>query len=86
VDSLKAEIDALPVEGRPFQVLLIAGSAQRLDECPGMDGKAQFLMHRMLARLPADWQVDHVDIGNEHGKPRIQGCNGCAGSSIALCV
>ncbi len=26
------------------------------------------------------------DIGNEHGRPKIQGCNGCVGSSMALCV
>ncbi len=43
-------------------------------------------MHRMVGRLSADLQVDHVDIGNEHGKPKIQGCNGCVGSSMALCV
>jgi hypothetical protein len=43
-------------------------------------------MHRMLGRLPPGWQIDHEDIGNEHGKPKIQGCNGCVGSSMALCV
>ncbi|HEY5047888.1 MAG TPA: hypothetical protein VII49_07725 [Rhizomicrobium sp.] len=43
-------------------------------------------MHRMLGRLPEAWQVDHEDIGNEHGKVRIQPCNACVSSSMALCV
>ncbi|ACA17706.1 hypothetical protein M446_3301 [Methylobacterium sp. 4-46] len=43
-------------------------------------------MHRLLGQLPPDWQADHVDLGNEHGKPKIQGCNGCVGSAMALCV
>ena len=43
-------------------------------------------MHRMLGRLPAGWQIDHEDIGNEHGKPKIQACNACVSSSMALCV
>ncbi|PIK73277.1 hypothetical protein CS379_09305, partial [Methylobacterium frigidaeris] len=74
MDDLKAEAEQLPLEPRPLKVLLVAGSARRLDGCPGLDGKARALMHRMLGRLPAGWQVDHVDIGNEHGKPKIQGC------------
>ena len=86
MDDLEAEVQSLPLEERPLQVLVVAGSARRLDGCPGMDGKARFLMHRMLARLPPRWQADHVDLGNEHGKPKIQGCNGCVGSSMALCV
>ena len=36
--------------------------------------------------MPAGWQVDTEDIGNEHGKPKIQSCNGCVSSSMALCV
>jgi hypothetical protein len=40
----------------------------------------------MIGRMPPGWQVDHEDLGNEHGKPKIQGCNGCVGSSMALCV
>jgi hypothetical protein len=43
-------------------------------------------MHRMLGRLPAGWQIDHEDLGNEHGKPKIQACNACVSSSMALCV
>ncbi len=73
-------------EQRPLRVLVIAGSARRQHSCPGLDSKARALMHRMLAKLPLGWQVDHEDIGNEHGKPKIQGCNACVSSSMALCV
>jgi hypothetical protein len=71
---------------RPFQVLVIAGSQRRLNSCPGLDSKARALMHRMPGRLPAGWQIDHEDLGNEHGKPKIQACNACVSSSMALCV
>ena len=73
-------------EDRPLKVLVVAGSQRRLNSCPGLDSKARALMHRMLARLPFGWQADHVDIGNEHGKPKIQSCNACVSSSMALCV
>ena len=36
--------------------------------------------------MPAGWQVDTEDLGNEHGKARIQSCNACVSSSMALCV
>jgi hypothetical protein len=42
-------------------------------------------MHRMAAGLPLGWQIDLEDLGNEHGKPKIQPCNACASSSVALC-
>ncbi|MDX6805434.1 NAD(P)H-dependent oxidoreductase [Terrihabitans rhizophilus] len=73
-------------EERPLQVLVIAGSARRVNGCPGLDSKARYLLRRMAAQLPAGWQVDLEDISNEHGKPKIQGCNGCVSSSMALCV
>lgn len=76
----------VPDEARPFKVLVVAGSQRRLNGCPGLDSKARALMHRMLGRLPMGWQVDHEDIGNEHGKPKIQSCNACVSSSMALCV
>ncbi len=43
-------------------------------------------MLRMAAMMPPGWQVDTEDIGNEHGKPKIQSCNACVSSSMALCV
>jgi hypothetical protein len=71
---------------RALKVLIVAGSQRRLNSCPGLDSKARALMHRMLGRVPFGWQVDHEDIGNEHGKPKIQPCNACVSSSMALCV
>jgi hypothetical protein len=71
---------------RPLRVLLVAASQRRLHSCPGLDSKARALMHRMSAALPAGWQIDTEDIGNEHGKPKIQSCNACVSSSMALCV
>jgi hypothetical protein len=71
---------------RPLRVLLVAGSQRRLKSCPGLDSKARALMHRMAARLPFGWQIDLEDLGNEHGKPKIQPCNACVSSSMALCV
>ena len=79
-------IDAEDEEQRPLRVLIIAGSQRRLHSCPGLDSKARAFMHRMLGRLPIGWQIDHEDIGNEHGKARIQPCNACVSSSMALCV
>ena len=43
-------------------------------------------MQRMAARLPFGWQIDLEDLGNEHGKPKIQPCNACVSSSMALRV
>jgi hypothetical protein len=73
-------------ENRPLRVFVVAGSGRRQHGCPGLDSKARFLMQRMAARLPAGWQIDTEDIGNEHGKPKIQGCNGCVSSAMPLCV
>ena len=60
---------------RPLRVLLLAGSQRRLKSCPGLDSKDRALMHRMAAGLPLGWQIDLEDLGNEHGKPKIQPCN-----------
>ena len=84
--TLATHGDAPAPPERPLRVLLVSGSARRQHGCPGLDGKDRALMHRMLGRLPPGWQIDHEDIGNEHGRPKIQGCNGCVGSSMALCV
>lgn len=78
--------DPATVEDRPLRVLIVAGSARRQHGCPGLDSKARALMRRMAARLPQGWQIDEQDIGNQHGQPKIQGCNGCVSSSMALCV
>jgi hypothetical protein len=73
-------------EERPLRVLLVAASQRRLHSCPGLDSKARALMLRMASMMPPGWQVDTEDLGNEHGKARIQSCNACVSSSMALCV
>ena len=75
-----------PTEERALRVLVIAGSQRRHNGCPGLDSKARALMLRMAAALPAAWQIDTEDLGNQHGKPKIQACNACVSSSMALCV
>lgn len=75
-----------PTQQRPLRVLLVAASQRRLHSCPGLDSKARALMQHMAGKMPAGWQVDTEDIGNEHGKAKIQSCNACVSSSMALCI
>ena len=76
----------LPTAERPFRVLVIAGSDRRQYNCPGVDSKARALMLRMAARLPDAWEIDYEDLGNVFGRARIQSCNACVSTSMALCV
>lgn len=76
----------LPLERRPFRVLLIAASQRRQYNCPGVDSKARALMLQMAERMPEDWEVDVEDLGNVYGRARIQSCNACVSTSMALCV
>ncbi|MGI8673270.1 MAG: NAD(P)H-dependent oxidoreductase [Luteitalea sp.] len=71
---------------RPFRVLVIAGSNRRQYNCPGVDGKARSLAWRVADRLPQDWEIDVEDLGNVYGRARIQSCNACVSTSMALCV
>jgi hypothetical protein len=75
----------LPTAVRPFRVLIIAGSDRRQYNCPGVDSKARMLMFRMADAMPAEWEVDLEDLGNVFGRARIQSCNGCVSTSMALC-
>lgn len=75
-----------PIGERPFRVLLIAGSDRRQYNCPGVDSKARALMLRMADRLPPAWEIDVEDLGNVYGRARIQSCNACVSTSMALCV
>lgn len=77
---------ALPPAQRPFRILIIAGSNRRQYNCPGVDGKARALMLRMAETLPADWEIDYEDLGNVYGREKIQSCNACVSTSMALCV
>ncbi|OGQ22984.1 MAG: hypothetical protein A3I05_07120 [Deltaproteobacteria bacterium RIFCSPLOWO2_02_FULL_44_10] len=76
----------LPFEKRPFRVLLMAGSARREDNCPAANSKSRALMLRMAERLPKEWEVDTEDLGNSSERTRIQSCNACVSTSMALCV
>ena len=76
----------LPPDQRPFRVLIISGSDRRQYNCPGVDSKSRALMLRMAAQLPQDWEIDYEDIGNVYGRERIQSCNACVSTSMALCV
>ncbi len=71
---------------RPLRVLLIAGSARRQYDCPGVDSKARALMFRMADRLPQEWEIDLEDLGNVWNREQIRTCNGCVSTSMALCV
>jgi hypothetical protein len=70
---------------RAPRVLIIAGSDRRQYNCPGVDSKARALMLRMADAVPAEWQVDLEDLGNVYGRARIQSCNACVSTSMALC-
>ncbi|MGE4107336.1 MAG: NAD(P)H-dependent oxidoreductase [Bacteriovoracia bacterium] len=76
----------LPTEKRPFRVLIIAGSNRRQYNCPGVDSKARMLMFRMSDRLPQEWEIDIEDLGNIYKRHKIQSCNACVSTSMALCV
>jgi hypothetical protein len=76
----------LPPSERPFRVLILSGSDRRQYNCPGVDSKSRTLMLRMADRLPQAWEIDYEDLGNVFGRARIQSCNACVSTSMALCV
>jgi hypothetical protein len=75
----------LPPGDRPLRVLVISGSQRRQYNCPGVDSKSRMLMLRMAARLPGEWEIDYEDLGNVFARARIQSCNACVSTSMALC-
>lgn len=77
---------ALSPEQRPFRILIISGSDRRQYNCPGADSKSRTLMLQMADMLPQEWEIDYEDMGNVYGRERIQSCNACASTSMALCV
>ena len=76
----------LPPEQRPFRILIISGSDRRQYNCPGVDSKSRMLMLKMAEMLPQDWEIDYEDLGNVYARARIQSCNACVSTSMALCV
>jgi len=71
---------------RQPRVLLISGSDRRQYNCPGVDSKSRTLMMRMADGLPREWDIDIEDLGNVYSRARIQSCNACVSTSMALCV
>lgn len=71
---------------KPLRVLILSGSQRREKDCPGRNSKSRALMQRMADRLPQDWVIDLEDLGNVKHKSRIQPCNACVSTSMALCV
>jgi hypothetical protein len=69
-----------------LRLLLISGSQRRQYNCPGVDGKSRTFMKRMARQLEGAFQLDEVDLANVYGEPRIQPCNACVSTSMALCV
>jgi hypothetical protein len=76
----------LTPQQRPFRVLIISGSQRRQYNCPGVDSKSRALMLKMAEMLPQDWEIDYEDIGNVYAREKIQSCNACVSTSMALCV
>ncbi len=76
----------LPPAERPFRILIISGSDRRQYNCPGVDSKSRTLMLKMAEMLPQDWEIDYEDLGNVYARARIQSCNACVSTSMALCV
>jgi hypothetical protein len=82
----KDENGKLPLAARPFRVLIISGSERRQYNCPGVDSKSRTLMLRMAEHLLQEWEIDLEDLGNVFGREKIQSCNACVSTSMALCV
>ena len=76
----------LPTNLRPFRVLIISGSDRRQYNCPGVDSKSRALMLQMAEMLPQEWEIDYEDLGNVYAREKIQSCNACVSTSMALCV
>ena len=76
----------LPVDKRPFRILIISGSNRRQYNCPGVDSKSRMLMLKMAGMLPQNWEIDYEDLGNVYAREHIQSCNACVSTSMALCV
>ncbi|MEO8765743.1 MAG: NAD(P)H-dependent oxidoreductase [Ginsengibacter sp.] len=76
----------LPTGQRPFRIIIISGSDRRQYNCPGVDSKSRTLMLKMAEMLPKEWEIDYEDIGNVYRREKIQSCNACVSTSMALCV
>jgi len=71
---------------KAIRVFVVAGSSRRIINCPAADSKAKFFAERVKEKLPKDWIIDIFNIGNDYVLPKIQSCNACVSTSMALCV
>jgi len=69
-----------------MRIFVVAGSSRRVTNCPAADSKAKFFSERIKEKLPNDWIVDIFNISNDYVIPKIQSCNACVSTSMALCV
>ena len=60
----------LPIEKRPFRIMIISGSGRRQYNCPGVDGRGLTLCHRFLWHNCYHVNKKKTDA---HGVPRISG-------------
>ncbi|PJC48858.1 MAG: hypothetical protein CO035_01265 [Candidatus Omnitrophica bacterium CG_4_9_14_0_2_um_filter_42_8] len=74
------------VTDKKMRVLVIAGSSRRVTNCPAADSKAKFFAERAKEKMPKDWVIDIFNAGNDYVLPKIQSCNACVSTSMALCV
>ena len=72
--------------GEKTRVLIVAGSSRKKTNCPAVDGKAIFFAKRAREKLYKNWTVDFLDLSNDFGMHKIQSCNACVSTSMALCV
>jgi len=73
-------------KNKTMRVFVVAGSSRRITNCPAADSKAKFFAERAKEKLPKDWIVDIFNVGNDYVLPKIQSCNACVSTSMALCV
>jgi len=43
-------------------------------------------MMKMAEMLLQEWEINYEDLGNVYGRVKIQSCNTCVFTSMALCV
>ncbi len=51
-----------------------------------MDSTGALRCDQETERLRAEWEIDWEDLGNVYARTRIQSCNACASTVMALCV
>ncbi len=59
------------------RIMVFSGSARCMDNCPGQDGKTNYIVEQAIKDLPKDIEIDLVDLSVETDKPIIQPCKGC---------